>query len=385
MADEASKLALIVGAGIGGLAAGVALQRAGWSVTVLEQAPQLREVGFALLLAPNAMRALRLLGVADAVLADAGVARSGELRRFDGRRLRQIDIRKISDVLGESTVCALRPVLHGALLSALGTESIRAGARVLSFTQDAAGVSVTIEGGETLRAQLLVGADGIHSTVRRLLHGETALRPSGLTGFRGVARGATFEGGDGAQYFGRGLEAGVGYAGSGGVYWYVSMPDRALPPGDLSPKQALLTRLATIKVDPALLQLIERTDPADMRSDRLVDRAPLQRWGQGRVTLLGDAAHPMLPHAGQGAAQALEDAVILGRSLTDASDVPAALADYESLRKPRSAGLVRISRRNAGMAGLDNPIACGLRDGLMRLVPTPLLARQLIALSRAPF
>jgi 2-polyprenyl-6-methoxyphenol hydroxylase-like FAD-dependent oxidoreductase len=387
MSETESRRGLVVGAGIGGLAAAISLEHAGYEVTVLEQAAQLRELGFALLLAPNAMRALRLLGVAEAVTRSAGVARSGELRRLDGTVLKRVDIRRVVETLGESTVCALRPVVHGALLGALGEQSIRTAARAQAFTQDAAGVTLQLANGESLRADLLIGADGLHSVIRQQLHGHAPLRPSGLVGFRGVARDVTFEAGDGAQYFGAGMEAGVGNAGGGCVYWYFSVPEPLLPTAEAAPKSMLQAVLAERNVDPALLRLIERTEAADMRMDPLLDRAPLERWGEGRVTLLGDAAHPMLPHAGQGAAQSLEDAIVLGRSLSSSStrDVPGALQHYEAQRRPRSAHLVRTSRRNARMGSLDNPLACALRDTVIRMLPGPLLARQLIALSRAPF
>jgi 2-polyprenyl-6-methoxyphenol hydroxylase-like FAD-dependent oxidoreductase len=124
------------------------------------------------------------------------------------------------------------------------------------------------------------------------------------------------------------------------------------------------------------------TRPEDMRLDALFDRMPIDNWGLGRVTLLGDAAHPMLPHAGQGAAQALEDAVALAGALGDASDVVGALRRYEQQRAPRTRAIVQIARRNARIGSIVNPLGIWLRDTAIRLVPQSIILQSLITLAR---
>lgn len=339
---------------------------------MLERARELREVGFALLLAGNAVKALRMLGVAERVIAQSELGREGELRTTDGRVLKRVVLDAIRRATGEDAVCALRQVLHGTLVDALEGNELRTDAQAVRFTQTADGVTVELSSGEHVHGSLLVGADGLHSAVRAALHGD-ALRPSALVAYRGVCRPATWNV-TGAQYFGRGVEAGVARAGGDSVYWYVSA--RA----ELDPKQSVLDLVRGF--DAALVQLIERTDPADIRRDELFDREPLRSWGVGRVTLLGDAAHPMLPHAGQGAAQALEDAVVLGRCLAGRADVPAALRRYEELRIPRTTELVRISRRNARAGSIRNKWLCALRDWLLMHGPATMMEKQLVSLAR---
>ncbi|HKU41230.1 MAG TPA: FAD-dependent monooxygenase [Polyangiales bacterium] len=372
--------ALVVGAGIGGLAAAIALSRAGFSVIVLERASELRELGFALLLAPNAMRALRVLGVADQVTTRAEVAREGQLRTTTGRVLKQVSLAGLRRATGEDSVCALRQVVYGSLLDAAqscGVE-VRTGAQALGFEETPSGVELVVLGSERVAGALLVGADGIHSTLRAALHGDS-LRPSGLCAYRGVSRGVSFPV-TGAQYFGRGTECGVGRAGGDAVYWYVCEKQNAAH-AELAPKQAALEIVRGF--DPALVELVQHTEPDDVRRDEMFDRKPLANWGRGRVTLLGDAAHPMLPHAGQGAAQALEDAVVLGRCLAKDGNIETALRRYERLRAPRANHVVVLSRRNAKVGSLEARWSCALRDWFLQHGPSALMEKQMSQLANA--
>jgi FAD-dependent urate hydroxylase len=375
--------ALIVGAGIGGLAAGLALKKAGLSIRILERARSPRELGFALLLAPNATHALRQLGVAERVIDGGAVAVNGAMCRADGTVLRRFDLARVRDLLPDPTVTVLRPVLHGTLLDAVGSDVLTLGCAVTGFVPADAGVEVQTADGTRLRARMLVGADGVGSTVRRQLHPEEPPpRRSGLFGLRGVAHGVAglLDDLSGAQYFGRGVEAGLARAGGDTVYWYMSLP-RDLVASDAHDVPAVLGR-GLEGFGERFRAIVSATRPDDMRLDELLDREPLERWGAGRVTLLGDAAHPMLPHAGQGAAQALEDAVALGRRVGRGRDVEAALRDYERVRGARTAALVRLARRNARLGSLTGTPARLARDLILRAIPERMVLRSLVALGR---
>jgi 2-polyprenyl-6-methoxyphenol hydroxylase-like FAD-dependent oxidoreductase len=357
-------------------------------VQVLEKAASPRELGFALLLAPNALAALRSLGVADRVMAGGVIPQSGEWRRMDGRLLRRMDMSAVRTLLPEPAVVALRPVLHGALLEAVGQEALVLGVDVCGFAVQDGGVRVETADGREIAGRLLVGADGVGSVVRRQLHpGEPAPRRSGLWALRGVARGVVsqLEGGDGGQYFGRGIEAGVARASADAVYWYLSLRADALPPGAVTPRAVLESCAGTFHAP--FRAIVLATADADMRLDELFERDPVDPWGEGPVTLLGDAAHPMLPHAGQGAAQALEDAVALGRALDGAPGGDAlegALRAYERKRAARTAAIVRVARRNASMGALKGRVTTWLRDVVIQRVPDRVILRSLVDMGRPP-
>jgi len=377
--------AVIVGAGIGGLAAAISLHRAGWRVRVLERAASPRELGFALLLAPNAVHALRQLGVADAVIAGGHVATAGEMRRTDGTVLRRFELHRLREFLPEPTVTVLRPVLHGALLDSLPAGALQLASEVTGLSPAGESVDVLLAGGGTVRADLVVGADGVGSVIRGLLHpDEPPPRASGLFGLRGVAHGVVAHMGasSGAQYFGRGVEAGLGRAASDTVYWYISLPRAVAMAAQMNPQR--LVELLAPRFDSRFRTIVTATRPDEMRLDELFDRAPLSEWGRGRVTLLGDAAHPMLPHAGQGAAQALEDAVALGRAFTSPGDVDAARRRYERVRIARTSEVVTLARRNARAASLDSAFACRLREWAIRVIPERAILRRLVALGKPP-
>ena len=360
------RTAVIVGAGIGGLSAALALRQAGWNVRLFERAATVRELGFGLAVAPNAIAALRRLGVADVVLARGVAPTRGELRRMDGAVLKRAEF-PAAEMLGGPMIVALRPALHGVLLEAVGLDGIALGSEVTGFAVDGDRVAVRTACGATTEGDLLIGADGVGSVIRRALHPtELPPRPCGIVAVRGAARAAHHLGDlSGVLYLGPGLESVLVRASDTGVYWYLSLA-RELVPSDTRDPAAILAHLSP-RMDATFRAVTSRTE--ELRCDELVDRDPLERWGDGVVTLLGDAAHPLLPHTGQGAAQAIVDAIALGQVLQDGANVADALRAYERERRAKTAVLVAQGRRTARVMRIRNPIACGLREVAIRLVP----------------
>lgn len=353
----------IVGAGIGGLAAAVALRRAGWDVSVLEQAESPRELGFALALAPNALLALRELGLEDAVARKGVAITRFEIRRADGRVLKRIEFP--ADEI--HSLITLRPALHGTLLATIGSDRIAFGHRVCDIRD--------------LVGDVIVGADGVASQIRRALHpDESPARPSEYHALRGVTYGATecLGGTDAAVYLGDGIEMGFARASVSAVYWYVSLVDSLAA----SDPVRLLER-CTRGLDPRAAAIAHAARPEDIRLDRLFIRDPIREWGRARVTLLGDAAHPVLPHTAQGAALALEDAVALALAIKT-ENIEGSLRRYERVRSRRTAGAIKAGPRIAAFSTTTSRMRIAIRDAAIRLTPARVLSLSLQLHARDP-
>lgn len=220
--------ALIVGAGIGGLSAAISLRKAGWNVRVFERAASVRELGFALLVAPNAMAALRELGVADVVLARGVVPTRGETRRMDGAVLKRADYPP-PEVMGGPTVVALRPALHGPLLEAVGEDAVTLDCEATGFSVAGDRVTLRTADGAVAEGDLLVGADGAGSAIRRALHpSEPPPRSCGLIAVRAATHGAVdhLDGLSGVHYMGPGVESFLVRASDTGIYWGLGVAPR---------------------------------------------------------------------------------------------------------------------------------------------------------------
>jgi 2-polyprenyl-6-methoxyphenol hydroxylase-like FAD-dependent oxidoreductase len=265
-------------------------------------------------------------------------------------------------------VVALRQALHGVLLEAVGLETIELGSDATSFATTNTKVTLELAHGQQVEGDLLVGADGTGSVVRRLLHpSEGPPRPSGLVAVRGVVHGALHHLGDlsAIYYLGPGIEAAIVRASDTGIYWFLSIAQELAPAGRREPVE-VLAHLAP-RFDDAFRSVTAAT--TEMRFDELVDRDPIPSWGRGVVTLLGDAAHPMLPQTAQGAAQAIVDAVRLGASLGRNGPIEPALRAYEAERRGRTAVLVAQGRRTARMMRSTSPVASWMREAAVRLIP----------------
>jgi len=374
---------IVVGGGIGGLTAAIALRRAGLEVVVFERAEELQEIGAGLLLAANAQKALGKLGLEEAVVSLGTPASAGEIRSWRGEVLATIPAQEIEHRVGAASAAVHRADLQALLLQELGEGPLRLGSEVEGFEQDEAGVTVLLAGDSEERADLLVGADGLHSRIREKLFGPGELRYAGYTAWRAVAKPAReiLPWGTGFESWGRGVRFGCAHIGKGRVYWFATRNaaegGKDGPPGSPTGARTALLRLFREWHHP-VRKLIEATDEEAIRRDDLFDREPLSaRWGVGRVTLLGDAAHPMTPNLGQGACQAIEDAVVLARCLREVDGVADALRRYEELRAARTARIVRQSRRIGRVGQLENPLLCRLRDRALAMIPSKLQLRQL--------
>jgi 2-polyprenyl-6-methoxyphenol hydroxylase-like FAD-dependent oxidoreductase len=367
--------AAIAGAGIGGLTLAAALRRRGVQVTVLERAPELRPVGAGLGLGPNAIRAFERLGIAEAVLeVSAPIHRAAILDPHGHMLGPEIDCIRLQEEMGAPQVAAHRARLHDVLLAAAGPDTVRLGFTVAGYDQRAGRLAVTSRDGQRVEADLVVGADGLHSAIRAQLLSDGEPQYAGYTAWRGVTSpGAVTPPPRMSETWGRGERFGIADIGRGEIYWF-AVADAPAGGADLDVTRELLARFGTWH-DP-IRAIISATPPSRIVRTDIVDRPPAARWHDGGVVLLGDAAHPMTPNLGQGACQAIEDAVVLDQCLATESTIDAALRRYEQRRVPRANAIVRASRQFGAVAQWRHPLAVWFRNAVMRMTPSSAVVAQ---------
>jgi salicylate hydroxylase len=349
--------AVVVGGGIGGTAAAAALARAGIDVQVYEQAQQLAEVGAGVSLAPNGLRMLDQLGVGEGIGRLGARHVSTQLRLSDGRPARH---EPHQFAQAGRNVGIHRADLLALLVEQLPPGTVRTGHRCTGFSQDDRSAMVGFADGTTATADVVIGADGIHSVLQGFVVEPAEPIFSGVVAYRGLVPCLDgYPAGTLRMWVGESKHFLVFPVRAGQLLNYVGFV-----PSDTSVREswsaagdpaALAAQFAGW--DPVIGEVIAAISGPGGSGFQwgMYDRAPLRRWSSGRLTLLGDAAHPMLPHLGQGVNQALEDAVALATLLgarTSSADVPRSLTAYEQLRRDRTARVQLGSRRNG--AGYDS-------------------------------
>jgi 2-polyprenyl-6-methoxyphenol hydroxylase-like FAD-dependent oxidoreductase len=343
----------VVGAGIGGLTAALSLRRAGFVVEVYEQAPELTEVGGGINMGPNATRILRRLGLAEGLDREGVRPIGSHQRRWqDGRTLQRAALNPLCEELfGAPHMTLHRADLLAVIASGFPAEHVHLGHRLVGLADCGDHTEAWFENGARISADILVGADGIHSAVRAKLFGEEAPRFAGCVAYRGlvpVERIADL-----------GLEIGSqSWVGPGAhfVHYFVSRGQLLNFVGwtehdrwnreDWTDRATIERALAAFEGwHPQVRRIIGAAETCFIWA--LFDREPLSCWSVGHTTLLGDACHPMYPFMGQGAAQAIEDGATLAACLAaGAADPAEALRHYERLRLPRVTRLQEMSRAN---------------------------------------
>jgi salicylate hydroxylase len=342
--------AAVVGGGIGGLATAAALTRAGIQASVYEQAAELGEVGAGVLIGPNSVRLLHRLGLAGAIDEVGGwVGEGSTYFRHDGSRVAPV---MTTDSSGWAAMYGMhRADLIEVLRRAVPGDRIHPGHRAVSFEQDAGRARVVFASGAVAEADVVIAADGIHSAMRRFVTEPTAPVFSGQISYRGVldtSRVPWWPARIFQVWMGEGKHVIVFPVRAGRMLNFVcfvpaeeEMRESWSAPGDPDALRAGFEGFAA-----PVTSLLRQVDSTFWWG--LYDREPLADWTRGRLALLGDAAHPMLPHLGRGANQSVEDAFALAAVLKDASpaEVPGALRRYALVRRRRTDVVQANSRRN---------------------------------------
>jgi 2-polyprenyl-6-methoxyphenol hydroxylase-like FAD-dependent oxidoreductase len=367
----------VIGAGISGLATAVALQRRGHEVTVIEERTETSS-GAGISIWPNALAALDEIGVGDAVREAGGRVTAGALRWRNGTWLRHPAPERLVKALGEPLVVIRRSALTNVLADALAEGTVHTGLSALECVTTTDGVRLALSDSTMREVPAVIGADGTRSIVAHHLNGALAHRYAGYTTWRGVAFHA-IDPDIAGEVLGPGIEFGHVPLGADRTYWFAT--ERA-PAGHVAPEgelDYLKARFASW-ADP-IPAVLAATDPDDVLRNDLYDRDQAGQWSRGPVVVVGDAAHPMRPHLGQGGCQGLEDAALLARFVDGADDLAAAFARFAAFRRPRVGPLVRESKLIGQIVNLRPAFLGGLVSRATVLMPEALVTRHLAAVA----
>jgi 2-polyprenyl-6-methoxyphenol hydroxylase-like FAD-dependent oxidoreductase len=373
MQAQASKKAIIIGGGIGGVTAAIALKQAGLDVTVYERAEELREVGSGLPLWTNALRTLHVLGLAEELEKLGVQVSSVRVSTWKGDTLTDTRNDKHLKKLGTITIVVHRAELLTLLLKTLGEGIVQLGMTCVGFTQDAVGVSARFANGQEVRGDVLIGADGIHSITRAQLFGIIKPKYVGYTCWRGLAQ--TTRTDLETWAWGKGCQFGITPMSQGRAYWFVQ---KYAPKGEEDKPGGRKNGLLEMFHDwhDPIPAVIEATAETDILRNDIYELKHLHQWSHGRVTLLGDAAHAMTPNLGQGACQAIEDAVALANCLKDTTRIPVALKNYESRRIERTNRTTRLAHFIGQAVQWENPILSVPRNIIIKNTPASMAIKQ---------
>ena len=349
---------LIIGGGIGGLAAAVALRRVGIDAKVFERAPEISEVGASLSVFSNAVKALRWMGLEEQVLSVGPEVIKTTFLSTTGQVLSTIHVEDISQACGAPSLVVHRADLQQLLLNALDTDQVSTGKEFVGVVQDEDGVTVRFADQTEARGQIAIGADGIRSTVAASLFGEEEPRFAGYYCYRAMAATPDVMTREAIYVLLPGIQFGLfPEVRPGETYWFLCRNGATGTASSATEydHSAILGSVAR-QLPGDLGEMVTRTDTESLIIDDVFDRPQRKAWGRGRVSLLGDAAHPITPTFGQGGCMAIEDAVVLADSLRRAEDPVTGLRAYEKRRLKRTTMITRLSWHYGNIMQYEHPV-----------------------------
>ncbi|MVM41265.1 monooxygenase [Spirosoma sp. HMF3257] len=367
-----------------GLTTALALKKIGIQATVFEAAPTIKPLGAGLALAANAIKAFQRLGIGDAVVQAGRLLDAFSIYDQHGQIITHTDSRAVSQKYGLDNFSIHRAALHQVLMDHLGKGVVQTGKRDIGMQQKSDKVSIQFDDGTTHETNYLLVADGIHSPIRKQLVPQSKPRYAGYTCWRAVvdATGLTLS--EASETWGPKGRFGVVPLANNQLYWFAT---QTAPANDSRMSQMTTSDLLKQfgSYHSPIPDILSRTpDNALIWSD-ICDLKPLKTYAFDNIVLLGDAAHATTPNMGQGACQAIEDAVVLADELAREGRVSDAFQRFEQRRLKRTHTIIETSRRLGTVAQLDNRLLATLRNGLFRMLPASVNERQLEMLYQVDF
>ncbi len=376
----------IIGGGIGGLCAAIALQKQGLEVSVYEAAPELKPVGAGVGLAANAIQGLVRLGVADDVIARGKELEALTILDERNNIISNQDTRPLSRKYGVSNFVIHRADLHDVLAQHLKPGTLYLNKRCQSISQQQNQVQVYFTDGTHTTSDILIAADGINSVIRQQLLPESEPRYAGYTCWRGVIQnpGVKLNNMISAETWAPQGRVGMAPLPGNRIYWYACIN---APKQDERMRQMTPAQLSEHfeGVHEPVQAVLAATKPHELIWGDIADLKPLDKFVYNRIVLLGDAAHATTPNMGQGACQAIEDAVVLGECLGQEQSIAKALANYEKRRLSRTAKVIRMSRLLGWVSQWENPLLVKTRNALFRATPGFVTQRQMEDIYKVDF
>lgn len=375
----------ILGGGIAGLTTAIALKKIGIRALVLEAAPEIRPVGAGLMLAANAVKAYQHLGIDDKI-----IPRGRQLTQFNifdqwGRTLASTDAAAVSERYGLHNFAIHRAALHEALIAELDPEQIQTGRRATGYSLHENGsIDLSFADGSVHQTDYLIVADGIHSAIRRQILPESQPRYAGYTCWRAVIDNPGLALSAASETWGAAGRVGIVPLPDNKIYCFICVNAPQNDPQMRAFKSNDLQRVFAGFHEP-IPTLLAHFQDADLIWNDIADLKPIPRFAFGPIVLMGDAAHATTPNLGQGACQAIEDAVVLADELRKQTDPQKAFKAFEQRRLKRTHGIVNTSWQMGKIAQWQHPWLIAVRNALFRLIPESANERQLRNLLEVDF
>ena len=366
----------ILGGGIAGLTAAIALHKIGISADVFESAPQVKPLGAGLLLAANAVKGYQKLGISEQVVARGLLLPSFSILEPGGRVITHADANVIGRKYDIHNFAIHRADLHEALLAELDPARIHTGKHAVKTEQSAGKTTVFFQDGTTHQTDYLIVADGIHSAIRRSMLPDSKPRYAGYTCWRAVIDNPSLSLTGASETWGTQGRFGIVPLAKGKIYWFACVNAPQADPAMRDMNIAGLERIFGKFHEPVPV-ILQHTHDEDLIWNDITDLKPLPKFAFGNILLIGDAAHATTPNMGQGACQAVEDAVILADELQRHPSAEAAFSAFEKRRLKRTHYIVNNSWKLGKLAQSNNSMLAGVRNFLMRLIPESVNERQM--------
>lgn len=367
---------IIIGGGIGGLTAAVALHNQHMEVLVYEAASEFKPLGAGIGLGANAMQDLKDIGIGDEIFKQGTPIHTQIFKDETGKILNTIDFAKFKAQYGHENITIHRADLHQTLFDALPRHTVRFNKRCVHVSEHHDGVVAVFNDGTSVKGDLVIAADGIHSNLRKQFYPNADPRYAGYTCWRGLTTNdGLVEAGVSCEVWSRKGRFGFAPMQDGQVYWFACVntkPDNAFYAELTNEQLAYQFRNFPSEVS----ALINKTAQNQTLHHDIYDIKPLNRFVFGRTVLLGDAAHATTPNMGQGAGQAIEDAITLAKNIAQYNRKEA-LHRYEKERVAHTKKVVRLSRQIGWAAQWSSPFATTFRDKVLPHIPSGLLFKRL--------